>query len=84
MSLILNGNLLSVRFGTDSAMTPITGNRRLSSALEDRILALRQSGLSLSAVSRQLMDEGYVNTKGELYSTTTIGRAEARAKSRRS
>lgn len=58
------------------------GGRYMPPALEDRILALRQSGLSLSATARQLAEEGHFNAKGDPYSTSTVSKAEARAKAR--
>jgi hypothetical protein len=54
----------------------------MSPSLEDHILTLRQAGMSLNKVAQRLFDEGYRNAKGKAYSTGTLSKAEARAKTR--
>lgn len=61
----------------------VTSNRYMSPELEDYILELRQAGMALREISNKLANEGYLNAKGEPYNTSTISKAEARAKRRR-
>lgn len=61
----------------------VTSNRHMSQDLEDHILELRQAGMALREISNKLASEGYRNAKGDLYNTSTISKAEARAKRRR-
>jgi len=58
-------------------------SRYMSPALEDHILELREKGLSLNAIARQLADEGYLNAKGKPYDTSTVSKAETRTKRRK-
>jgi len=69
--------------GDSKPVTSDKPSRYMSQALEDHILALRRAGLSLSAVARQLADEGYLNAKGKFYDTSTVSKAETRAQRRK-
>lgn len=77
----LTSNLTSYVTNKASQAKP---KRYMPAELEDKILQLRESSLSLSETARRLADEGFMSVTGEPYGTSTISKAERRACQRKS
>lgn len=61
----------------------VMNKRYMSTELENKILELRDNGLSLNEISNRLAQEGFISITGKPYSTATIYKAEKRARQRR-
>ena len=75
----VTGNFRSKPIPDTGASRP---GRYMSQDLEDRILAMRQQGMSLQQVSAALANTGILGNNGQPFRTGTLSKAETRARCR--